>query len=312
MAKWTFEPELTAFVKPKSRDGSYPSLDSYPTRSKPKAEGVNVKRPSIVKRHVNKSPNIPLELYRPTVLHLDQDRPSLLAVCLASRRLNAEGKRVLYRRMDISQNAETAHMLFFTTILSQKPLALLVEEYRQPNDGFPRYFRKDPLWDLVHHGLKAMVNLKWLSLETLDQASNRRRFVEILRGCAFQLEFFEWYNVSHDEETDFLEFLASQPRLRVLLLPGLKNTSTPIPPRPRLETLRGNRCVMDAFLPGRRIVSLKWMSDHWNEHFDSIAPLSQSLKEINFLSLGGSFGIRPSLVLLCPHLRSLEVLELIA
>ena len=228
--EWQSEPlrNLAAFVKPKSRDGSYPSLDSYPTRSKPKAEGVNVKRPSIVKRHVNKSPNIPLELYRPTVLHLDQDRPSLLAVCLASRRLNAEGKRVLYRRMDISQNAETAHMLFFTTIL--KPLALLVEEYRQPNDGFPRYFRKDPLWDLVHHGLKAMVNLKWLSLETLDQASNRRRFVEILRGCAFQLEFFEWYNVSHDEEADFLEFLASQPRLRVLLLPGLKNTSTPIPP----------------------------------------------------------------------------------
>jgi len=253
---------------------------------------------------------LPPELYRPIVFHLYQDYPSLLAISLASRRLNVEGQRALYRTINIPHDAQTTHTLFLATILSQDRLALLVEEYRQPNILLSR---EDPLWGLLRRGLQAMVNLKRLILEA---PSHGRPSVEILRGCSFQLDVLQWYNTSDlkEEELEFLEFLASQPRLRSLSI-RLKNTSTPIPPStcPILEILHGDQGAMKAFLPERRITSLAltWMSNP-NEPFDNFnfASLSQSLKEVKVLSWGGFSG-RPSLDLLCPHLQSLEVLELV-
>jgi hypothetical protein len=254
---------------------------------------------------------IPPELYRPIVLHLHRDRPSLLAVSLASRTLNAEGQRVLYRTMDISSDAQTTHTLFLKTILSHVRLALLVKEYRQPKNILRS--REDPLWDLLHRGLQAMVNLKRLFLEAPSYGCPS---LDIVRGCTFQLDLLQWYNASdlNEEEPEFLEFLASQPRLRSLSI-RLKNISTPIPPSicPTLEILHGDQVAMKAFLPERRIASLAltWMPNP-NEPFDNcnFAILSQSLKELKFLSWGG-FCDRPSLNILCPHLQSLEVLELV-
>ena len=106
---------------------------------------------------------IPPELYRPIVHHLHQGRPSLLAVSLASRILNAEGQRVLFRTMDISRDAQTTHTLFLTTILSQERLASLVEEYRLPNNILRS--QEDSFWDPLRRGLQAMVNLRRLFLE---------------------------------------------------------------------------------------------------------------------------------------------------
>ena len=254
---------------------------------------------------------LPPELYRPIVLYLHQDRLSLLAVSLASRTLNAEGQRALYRTIDISHDAQTTHTLFLKTILSQDRLALLVEEYRQPKNILRS--REDPLWDLLHRGLQVMVNLKRLFLEA---PSHGRPSIEILRGCMFQLDLLQWYNASdlNEEESEFLEFLASQPRLRSLSV-RLKNTSTPIPTStcPTLEILQGDQGAMKVFLPERRITSLAltWMSNP-KEPFDNsnFTSLSRSLKEVNFLSWGGFYG-RPSLDLICLHLQSLEVLEVV-
>ena len=254
---------------------------------------------------------LPPELYRPIILHLRQDRPSLLAVSLASRILNAEGQRALYRTIDISHcDAQTTHTLLLETILSKDRLALLVEEYCQPNI---LRSREDPLWDLLHRGLQAMVNLKRLFLEV---TSHGRPSIDILRGCSFQLDSLQWYNTSdlNEEEPEFLEFLSSQPHLRSLSV-CLKNTSTPIPPStcPTLEILHGDQGAMKSLLPERRIISLalKWMPNP-NESFNdfNFTSLSRSLKEVKFLSWGGFCG-RPSLDLLCPHLQSLEVLELV-
>ena len=70
---------------------------------------------------------------------------------------------------------------------------------------------------------------------------------------------------------------------------------------------------MKVFLPERRITSLAltWMSNP-KEPFDNsnFTSLSQSLKEVKFLSWGGLYG-RPSLDLICLHLQSLEVLEVV-
>ena len=253
---------------------------------------------------------LPPELYRLIVLHLHQDRPSLLAVSLTSRILNAEGQRALYRTIDVSHDVQTTHMLFLTTILSQARLALLVEEYHQPNI---LRSREDPLWDLLHRGLQAMVSLKRLFLEAPLHGFPSLR---ILHGCSFQLDSLQWYNASglKEEEPIFLEFLASQPRLRSLSV-RLKNTPTPIPPSTclNLEILHGDQGAMKAFLPERRIASLAltWMSN-LNEPFDNsnFVSLSRPLREVRFLSWGG-FCDRPPLDLLCIHLKSLEVLELV-
>ena len=165
---------------------------------------------------------LPPKLYRPIVLH---DRPSLLAVSLASRTLNAEGQYVLHRTIDISHDAQTTHTLFLTTILSQDRLALLVKGYRQSKNILRS--REDPLWDLLHRGLQAMVNLKRLFLEA---PSHGRPSIEILCRCTFPLDLLQWSNISdlNEEESEFSEFLASQPRLRSLSV-RLKNISTPIP-----------------------------------------------------------------------------------
>ena len=254
---------------------------------------------------------VPPELYRSIVFHLHQDRPTLLAVSLASRTLNAEGQRVLYRTIDISSDAQTTHTLFLKTILSQDRLAMFVEEYRQPKNILRS--REDLLWDLLHRGFQAMINLKRLFLEAPSYGCPSP---DILRGCTIQLDLFQWYNASdlNEEEPEFFEFLASQTRLRTLSV-RLNNTSTPIPPSTcsTLEILHGDQGAMKAFLPERRIASLAltWMPNP-HKPFDNcnFASLSQSLKEVKFLSWGG-FCDRPSLDLLCPHLQSLEVLELV-
>ena len=120
---------------------------------------------------------LPPELYLPIVLH---DHPFLLAVSLASRILNAEGQRALYRTLDISHVTQATHILFLTTILSQARLALLVKEYRQPKNILQS--QEDPLWDLLHRGLQAMVNLKRFFLEA---PSHGRPSIEILCRCSF-------------------------------------------------------------------------------------------------------------------------------
>ena len=217
---------------------------------------------------------------------------------------------MLFRTMDISRDAQTTHTLFLTTILSKERLAFLVEEYRQPHKILQSW--EDPLWDLLRRGLQAMVNLKRLFLEA---PSHGCPSVEILRGCTFQLDLFQWCNANDSStEPDFSEFFASRPRLRSLSI-RMKNASTPIPPStcPTLEILHGDQGAMNAFLPERRITSLAltWMPDP-NAPFDktNFTSLSRSLKEVKFLSWGG-FCNRPSLDLLCLHLQNLEVLELV-
>lgn len=88
-----------------------------------------------------------------------------------------------------------------STIHSQKRLALLVEEYRQPN----AQYWKDPIWDLVHHALQAMVNLKRFFVD----ASHGHPPVELSRECIFQPEFLQWYRGIGDEELE-PEFLDLQ------------------------------------------------------------------------------------------------------
>ena len=116
---------------------------------------------------------------------------------------------MLYRKINFSKDAKTTQMPFLTTILSQKRLAFLVEEYHLPSNTLENL----KSWYLVRHGLQAMVNFKRLFVQTSRGSPSGN----ILLGCTFQLEFLQWS--SNDvKEPETSEFLASQPRLRALSL----------------------------------------------------------------------------------------------
>jgi hypothetical protein len=163
--------------------------------------------------------NIPPELFRPIVEYLDDDSESLLSISLASRVLRGEGQRILFRTMYLPIDME-AHIKFLTAVTSSSLLARYVEEFQQ-FELLDTEHQQEPLWELTCRGLNAMVNLKYL----LFQALNSLPCAHILRGCTFRLEILRWQN-DRDEE-QLLEFLTTQPNLRILgvtwTIPTLKH-----------------------------------------------------------------------------------------
>jgi len=99
-----------------------------------------------------------------------------------------------------------------------------------------------------------MVNLTYL----LFQALNSLPCADILRGCTLRLEVRWQYD--RDEE-QLLEFLTSQPNLRILgvtTVTWIISTLNTSGICPGLQVLQGNQRAIDAFLSGRSITSLKW------------------------------------------------------
>ena len=81
---------------------------------------------------------------------------------------------------------------------------------------------------------------------------------QVLRGCSFQLDVFRWE--SRDDAEQLLEFLPSQPSLRVLAVEWIVDPKlNTLGICPGLQVLHGNQGLLEAFLPERRIISLKWL-----------------------------------------------------
>ena len=247
--------------------------------------------------------SLPTELLRPIIEHLSDHVPSLLSVSLASPALRVEGQRLLFRTVALQKDKKT-HITFLTAITTSSVLAPLVEEYQQVG-LLDAEHKQEPLWGLTCRALQAMVNLKVF----LFRALNGHPSVQILQECTFQLEVFRWR--SYDDAEQLLKFFISQPNLRILRAdwkgPELNTSGVCL----GLQVLHGNRGTMNRFLPGRSITSLKWSPDQ-NESLlnSSIDHLSQEFHRIRFFSFGGQWG-RPWLSLVIPHLRALEVFELI-
>jgi len=248
--------------------------------------------------------SLPLDLLRPIVDNLADDSRSLLAVSLASRELRVEGQRILFRKVAFPFGQDR-HTKFLTAITCSSLLASLVEECHQfhlPIKGR----QSEQFCGLACRGLQAMVNLKILRLHTWDG----RASAQIFHGCTFQLEVLEWNNPEDVEQ--ILEFLQTQPQLRTLRvfwIPPELDTSRICP---RLQVLHGDRNTINAFLPGHRITSLKWTPNKEEVGLDdgSIDHLAEEFHHIRFFSLGGAFS-GPRLDLVIPHLRAVEVLELV-
>jgi hypothetical protein len=248
--------------------------------------------------------NLPLELLRPIIEHLNDDLPSLLAVSLVSSALRVEGQRLLFRTVALSENVE-AHIKFLSAVTSSTLLGHFVKEYHQV-DLLDAEHKQEPLWGLTCHGLQAMVNLKVL----LFRALHGRPSAQILKECTFRLEVLKWE--CRDDAEQLYGFFLTQPNLRILKVewngPELNTSGI----SPGLQVLHGNRGTMNAFFPRRGITSLKWSPDREESPLlnGSIHHLSQEFHHIQFFSFGGPFG-RPWLNIVIPHFRALEVLELI-
>ena len=197
-----------------------------------------------------------------------------------------------------------AHIKFLTAVTSSSLLAQYVEEFQQ-FELLDTEHQQEPLWDLTCRGLNAMVNLKYL----LFQALNILPCAHILHGCTFRLEILRWQN-DRDEE-QLLEFLTSQPNLRILGVMWTIATLDTSGICPELRVLHGSQRAIDAFLPGRSITSLKWLAVLKELRIDApkYSP-PQEFHLLRYFSYGGYLG-RPLIDVVTPHLPVLEVFELV-
>ena len=123
--------------------------------------------------------NLPLELLRPIIEHLNDDLPSLLAVSLASPALRVEGQRLLFRTA-LWENVDV-HIKFLTVMTSSTHLGHFVKEYHQV-DLLDTEHKQEPLWGLTCRGLQAMANLPKV---LLFHALNGHPSAQMLKGCTF-------------------------------------------------------------------------------------------------------------------------------
>jgi len=247
--------------------------------------------------------SLPFDLLRSIIENLANDSRSLLAVSLTSHQLRVEGQQILFRKVALSYY-QGSHTKFLTAVTSSSLLASLVEEYHQ-FDLLGRVDLHEPLWGLTWRGLQAMVNLKIL----LFRSWYGHPSGQILHGCTFQLEVFKWE--SCDDEEWLLEFLINQSHLHTLKVDWKRPALDTSGICPGLQVLHGDRNTMNAFLPGRHVVSLKWTPNRDELAFDtSMDHLSEEFNHIRFFTFGGFWG-RPRLDFVIRHLRAVEVLELV-
>ncbi|KAF8968493.1 hypothetical protein BDZ97DRAFT_353223 [Flammula alnicola] len=241
------------------------------------------------------------ELVQAIMQYFANDRETLCILSLMSKNFRLEAQRILFRKVTTLQDADD-HTIFLATIVRSQRLALHVVAYAQENVADPG----TDLWDLLCYGLQEMKNLKHLRFRARGGVAS----AHILRGCSFQLESLYW-GCNSDEKELARNVLPLQPNMKQLRVKW--NEQKKVSPLrstcPGLVSLAGDRGVIEAFLPGRKITTLTWIPD-LDDSTTKIAHLSDQLNRLRFLSFGGYFE-RPKLDLIVDHLQALEVLELL-
>ena len=170
------------------------------------------------------------------------------------------------------------------------------------------------IWNLLPHVLPLMVNLKKLRFSEVRRDKSAHW---ILARPSFQLEELHWG--CEWEGDEMVEFLATQPELRVLSLRYDLHCPIPSSILPRLASVKANNRALMQLLPGRPNISeVFWI----NRAFPSPlgedvlvgepelpSELLSQMGKIRFLSLEEYGRPRPKLSMLSGRLPSLIVLE---
>jgi hypothetical protein len=150
-----------------------------------------------------------------------------------------------------------------------------------------------------------MVNLKVFSFLCFVSPPKRSLFW----GTKFQLEEFYWedgYRIDRDGE--IIQFLRTQPELRVLAAP-LSNPQLR-PSLPKLQTFVGDTDSIKQLLSNQPVEKLRWRG-HPPEKSSAYLDLLSSLTSLRVLSIGASNPRSgPWLPILAPLLTTLELLHL--
>ncbi|KAF9077662.1 hypothetical protein BDP27DRAFT_1413366 [Rhodocollybia butyracea] len=250
--------------------------------------------------------NLPAELYRPIVGYV-KDCATLLSLLLTSHLLNAEAERSLYYKFEHVHNVRS-QVLFLQRAVDCPRVAQYVHSYKFEMDWRTNIGTKHIFWNLLPKAWRAFVNLKILHFRT-----NGGMVVEgLLSGCTFQLEHCHWR--CRTDEAQMQIFLESQTKLKCLSLCGWDDENFLAPSnhdkQPDLRQLAGSYGVIHAFLPGRHITHVEWISD-MEDPWDiatglDVAGLASSLRKLRSLKLGG-----PPLCVISDHLTNLVFLELV-
>ncbi|KAF8966088.1 hypothetical protein BDZ97DRAFT_1993904 [Flammula alnicola] len=268
-------------------------------------------------------PALPPELLRLILENLKDDFPSLFSTSLVNRVFNDESQRLLYRSIHIllGPNSRGKHPL--RTVLNNLSLARYVHKFRLEEPEYNIIFDYPALVETLQSnhvqnqvarfqqlqgGLRSMVNLKELSIET-DKVDRWKVLNDFAGSGAPQLDKFRWMGNKPLSSSSSLQelsaFLARQPRLRQLeteLNNRVSKERLPLPICADLQVLMGNRGAVEAILPGRKVSVLVWKPGH----------LSKELRALKVLSLHylGWFGSMAPVHEMAKHLHTLRYLEL--
>lgn len=246
--------------------------------------------------------SLPVELYRPIVHNLEHNTTALLAIALASRELQLEAERFIYRSMALK--SEVDQQKFLTCILECSRRASLVEMYSQDEVSYSGKFR---LWSLLCNALNDMRNLKYLAIHTVLITDSPSEFH---RRYSFRLSTLDLRGHCSGN-TLVVTFLQQQTQLESLSIEWSEEEGYLIATStcPRLRFLRGNKGAIETFLPGRSVCALAW-APHPADSSSCPTHLASAFNNLRTLSYGGIIGC-PDLSLIIRYLQQLEILRIV-
>ncbi|KXN90366.1 hypothetical protein AN958_04317 [Leucoagaricus sp. SymC.cos] len=270
--------------------------------------------------------DVPLEIVDAIFYNLQHDLRSVRSICLISRRFWNDFRKVLYRRIALSDNDDVLFNCFivgsekrtpfFTTLSTHNPsLARLLHTFLF---DFSRFTASNEDIDLVSKSLSSC--LKLLSNVTdLSILSSPHPIVlgdcALLRSCTFQLQAFRWISIESVSATDLYEFLTMQKQLqRLTFIAERLSGSLPLPNTccPELRDLFAGGQLIQRLLPNRSITHLGSTPGIPREI--RIGPeMRQKLEEIHTFRISGIPGtaLLSCLGPLTSCLRSLQIVHIV-
>ncbi|KAF8968563.1 hypothetical protein BDZ97DRAFT_357453 [Flammula alnicola] len=246
---------------------------------------------------------IPPELIRPIISYIGDDIPTIHALTLTCKLLQAEANLFLYH--SFTHRDPIKHGIFLRAITTNPQLAALVQVYHS-EDIIDQEDRE--LWVLTKRGVRNMTNLNELAFRSSYGVSGQ----PFLEGCTFSLKTLLWD--SKTDQAGIPQFLENQPLLTRLAWTCRTHTIVSPLACPSLTVFEGNTRAIEAVIPGRTNVErIVWTPDHDREYHRYAPPMSHLSAEFSGLrSLSfGAYSSRYCLITIVDYLKSLEFLELL-
>lgn len=270
---------------------------------------------------------IPSEIVRLIVEEVE-DSQSLVALSQASKQLQIESERLLYRSLTEKDGTKA-----YKSLSSIKNCPRRAECVRVYHDHKIAHKQRRSMWNLIGKTLPLMINLRELAFRYII---GRPLTTIFPREYTPRLEKFIWSvqvrNFYGRESLSYVsqarKFLERQIQLRHLHWqpsPYAESNPKPSPHTlvPHLDTLIGDTETIRTYLPGRDSITTlqlftgqgtRYLPRHltFEETFDRLSSQLKKLKYLSIQPLSETFWDDRFLQLITPHLHSLETLRVLS